>query len=456
MNVEKEFFVEVMPEGSLEVLSRQEVERLCVTGEGSLQALLRQCALAVLNWGSETDSTTEVLEAYSDFELRILRQDHGVTLGLKNAPASAFVDGQMVRGIRELLFAVLRDIVFVDEVRALQQPGEVNGPDTTDLVFDILRNANTLRYGHDPDIVVCWGGHAIEREEYDYTKVVGYELGLRGLNVCTGCGPGAMKGPMKGATIGHSKQRKRGGRYIGLTEPGIIAAEPPNPIVNELVVLPDMEKRLEAFVRIAHSIVVFPGGVGTLEEILYLLGIMLHPDNAAVPLPLILTGPESSRDYFAMVDEFIITTLGPEAGTHYEICVGDPAAVARRVRDGIQDVLRYRHDHRDAYFFNWQLRIEPEFQKPFHATHANMAALQIDPAMQPHVLAANLRRAFSGIVAGNIREEGIRAIAEHGPFEIRGDKGIMARLDKLLATCVAQGRMRLHGKPYEPCYSVVS
>ncbi len=326
MNVEKEFFVEVMPEGSLEVLSRQEVERLCVTGEGSLQALLRQCALAVLNWGSETDSTTEVLEAYSDFELRILRQDHGVTLGLKNAPASAFVDGQMVRGIRELLFAVLRDIVFVDEVRALQQPGEVNGPDTTDLVFDILRNANTLRYGHDPDIVVCWGGHAIEREEYDYTKVVGYELGLRGLNVCTGCGPGAMKGPMKGATIGHSKQRKRGGRYIGLTEPGIIAAEPPNPIVNELVVLPDMEKRLEAFVRIAHSIVVFPGGVGTLEEILYLLGIMLHPDNAAVPLPLILTGPESSRDYFAMVDEFIITTLGPEAGTHYEICVGDSPA----------------------------------------------------------------------------------------------------------------------------------
>ena len=37
---------------------------------------------------------------------------------------------------------------------------------------------------------------------------------------------------------------------MGLTEPGIITAEAPNPIVNELVILPDIEKRLEAFVRV--------------------------------------------------------------------------------------------------------------------------------------------------------------------------------------------------------------
>ena len=54
---------------------------------------------------------------------------------------------------------------------------------------------------------------------------------------------------MKGATIGHAKQRLSGGRYLGFTEPGIIAAESPNAIVNNLVILPDIEKRLEAFVR---------------------------------------------------------------------------------------------------------------------------------------------------------------------------------------------------------------
>jgi len=37
----------------------------------------------------------------------------------------------------------------------------------------------------------------------------------------------------------------------------IIAAEAPNPIVNDLVIMPDIEKRLEAFTRVGHGIVIF-------------------------------------------------------------------------------------------------------------------------------------------------------------------------------------------------------
>ena len=154
-----EFFVEVMPEGSLEVLSRQEVESLRRTGAGSLHDLLRHCALAVLNCGSETDSALEVMERYADFELRILQRDHGVTLALKNAPSSAFVDGEMIRGIREMLFAVLRDIVFNDNeliTRAKYDTG--SGKVVTDLVFDVLRNAGALRHGTERAVTVCWGG----------------------------------------------------------------------------------------------------------------------------------------------------------------------------------------------------------------------------------------------------------------------------------------------------------
>src|ERR1043166_4447725 len=103
---------------------------------------------------------------------------------------------------------------------------------------------------------------------------------------------------MKGATIGHAKQRLNLCRYIGLTEPGIVAAEPPNPIVNQLVILPDIEKRLEAFVRMAHGIVVFPGGAGTAEEILYLIGMLLDPANREQPFPIVLTGPRESAAYF--------------------------------------------------------------------------------------------------------------------------------------------------------------
>ena len=240
---------EVWPEGSLEVLSQFEVDQLQSSGSGGLYPLLRRCMLAVLNADSHTDDARVLLETYRDFEVGFIRQDRGLKVTLKNAPADAFVDGKMIRGTRELLSAVLRDIVFTRNEIVDSGRFDLSTSDgITNAVFHIVRNARLLTLPAHVNLVVCWGGHAISREEYDYSKRVGYELGLRGLNVCTGCGPGAMKGPMKGATIGHAKQRIRGGRYVGITEPGIIASESPNPIVNSLVIMPDMEKRLEAFV----------------------------------------------------------------------------------------------------------------------------------------------------------------------------------------------------------------
>ena len=308
--------------------------------------------------------------------------------------------------------------------------------------------------GVEPNLVVCWGGHSITRDEYDYTKEVGYQMGLRGLDICTGCGPGAMKGPMKGATIGHSKQRIREGQYLGISEPGIIAAESPNPIVNNLVIMPDIEKRLEAFVRTGHGIVVFPGGVGTAEEILYILGILLHPDNSEIPFPLIFTGPETAADYFKEIDRFIAATLGKEAQALYTIIINDPVKVARKMREGVNAVRDFRRVNDDAYYFNWMLKIDTAFQEPFFPNHENMRNLQLDNQLDHHHLAANLRRVFSGIVAGNVKDEGIRAIEQHGLFEIKGDKKIMELMDELLTSFVEQHRMKLPGTEYKPCYRI--
>lgn len=447
----------VRPEGTLEILSRLEVAKLLDTSQGGLHHLFRRCALAVLNCGSAVDDTKLVLEQHKDFDIRVLQQQRGIKLELTHAPASAFVDGEMIRGIREHLFAVLRDIVYTSSEIVESPSFDLSRPeDITSAVFHILRNAGTLLPEEDPKLVVCWGGHSISREEYDYTKEVGHQLGFRGLNVCTGCGPGAMKGPMKGATISHAKQRIHDGRYVGISEPGIIAAEPPNPIVNQLVIMPDIEKRLEAFVRLGHGIIVFPGGVGTAEEILHLLGILLHPDNRNLPFPVILTGPAESAPYFDLIDEFIGATLGRQARTRYRIIVGEPVRVAREMKEGIGLVRQFRKQHADAYYFNWLLRIEPSFQAPFAPTHAHMAGLELHRDQEPHQLAAHLRRAFSGIVAGNVKADGIRAIEEHGPFELSGDPAVLKRLDELLAAFVAQGRMKLPGVKYEPCYRLVA
>ncbi|HEV2609486.1 MAG TPA: nucleotide 5'-monophosphate nucleosidase PpnN [Noviherbaspirillum sp.] len=448
---------QISPEGRLEILSKAEVAKLLDTSQGGLYDVFRSCSLAVLNCGNGLDDGKELLERYKNFDISIIQRERGIKLDMKSAPARAFVDGKMIKGIHEHLFAVLRDVIYInDEIIGNPKFNLETTEGLTDSVFHILRNANVLRPMTTPNIVVCWGGHSISREEYDYTKDVGYEIGLRAMDICTGCGPGAMKGPMKGAAIAHSKQRITGGRYLGFSEPGIIAAESPNPIVNDLVILPDIEKRLEAFVRAGHGIVVFPGGAGTAEEILYILGILLHPDNAELPFPLVFTGPKSAADYFTQIDQFIGETIGPEAQRRYKIIVDDPVRVAQEMQDGMKRVREFRKERSDAYYFNWLLKIDHEFQKPFFPTHENMRNLRLQKDQPSHLLAANLRRAFSGVVAGNVKDQGIRAIEKHGKFEIRGDAKIMGPMDALLSSFVAQHRMKLPGKKYNPCYRIIT
>ena len=445
----------ISPAGALDLLSRDEIARLRDATASGLHGLLRSCSLAVLTSGAVQDSARAMLGQYPDFDIQVLQQDRGVKLDLKGAPAQAFVDGKIIRGTNELLFAVVRDIVYQSTKLASGEFNLGNSSGITHAVFDILRNARVLRAHFDPNLAVCWGGHSISREEYDYTKVVGYQLGLRGMDICTGCGPGAMKGPMKGATIAHAKQRHYENRYIGLTEPSIIAAESPNPIVNSLVILPDIEKRLEAFVRVGHGFIVFPGGVGTCEEILYLLGILLDPANAGVPFPLVFTGPQSAAPYFEQIDRFLRLVLGEAAAKRYQIIIDDPATVARVIRQGIETVRDHRVEQHDAFFFNWEINVDLAFQQPFRPTHAAMATLNLQRDRSPHELAADMRRAFSGIVSGNVKEEGMAEIERHGPYEIHGDPEFMRALDILLQSFIAQRRMKLPGREYVPCYRIV-
>jgi hypothetical protein len=71
-------------------------------------------------------------------------------------------------------------------------------------------------------------------------------------------------------------------------------------------------------------------------------------------------------------------------------------------------------------------------------------------------LAAALRRAFSGIVAGNVKENGIHAIEQFGPYKLHGEPQMMKQMDSLLQGFVAQHRMKLPGSAYVPCYEIVA
>ncbi|MFT5011625.1 MAG: putative Rossmann-fold nucleotide-binding protein [Patiriisocius sp.] len=446
----------IRPLHSLNLLSHREMESLLATDDKVFR-LFRQCALAVLSSGGLEDDATKLLALFNEFDIKVVPESRGLKLTVNHAPASAFVDGRMITGLQDHLFAALRDIVYTEQTLYMEQRLDLaTNEGVTDAVFQILRNADVVRANLKPNLVICWGGHSISRYEYDYTKEVGYQLGLRRLSIGTGCGIGAMKGPMKGAAVGHAKQQVPDGRYIGISEPGIIASEAPNAIVNELVILPDIEKRLEAFVRLAHTIIVFPGGAGTAEEVLYLLGILMHPENKDIPFPLIFAAPEGSQDYFTVLEEFIVATLGEDAKNYYEIIIGQPEVVADHAMKGCKNVQRYRRHTEESYAYNWQLKIDWGLQQPFEPNHANMSELNLTKDQPVHDLAANLRRAFSGIVAGNVKAPGIAEINKHGPFKIHGDPDMMQRLDSLLRGFVEQKRMKLGHEEYVPCYEVIT
>jgi len=444
----------VSPDGTLDQLSHLEVEELTKAKlDHPIYSLFRQCALAVLNAGSNTDSIEQLLSDFHDFEIHFVKQDRGIRLNLLNAPAEAFVDGQMIYGVKNLLFSVLRDVLYVRGQFAFESGCDNERALLSDSVYQVMRNAGVLATGKQSGLAVCWGGHSISSYEYKFCKRVGYQLGLRKLGIVTGCGPGAMKAPMKGATIGHAKQQHKPRRYIGLTENSIIAAEPPNPIVNELVIMPDIEKRLEAFVRLGHALIVFPGGPGTAEEVLYALALKMHPANENMRLPLIFAADTESRGYFDALDKFLRESLGEDVAEHYEIIIGDEEEVGRVVREQIDQVMTHRCEQNDSFAYNWGLHIPLELQKPFIADHTTMAALNLSTEQPAYNLAVELRRAFSGVVAGNIKEFGVKAVREHGPFKLHGEKDLMKSMDELLQSFVSEGRMKIAGD-YTPCYVI--
>lgn len=309
------------PKNSLDLLTQLESDLIQRQANSDIYALFRNCLIAVLSTGSLTDDADLLFEKFEHFEAEIIRTERGIRLDLINPPADILVDGELTKLIQKNLFSILRDILFTkDSLENYSQACLENYSKShliTNTIFTTLRNAGALIASKEPNVITCWGGHSISDIEFAYANRVGYELGLRGLDICTGCGPGAMEAPMRGAARGHRQQGYLYERFIGITEPSIIAAEPPNPIVNELIIMPDIEKRIESFIRLSHGLIIFPGGVGTVEELLYLLGILMLPENKEVCLPLILTGPKESRQYFEDLNRFVELTLGKDATNYY-------------------------------------------------------------------------------------------------------------------------------------------
>ena len=91
------------PKNPLKLLSQQEVSGLANSNKDTMR-LFRNCALAILNTDSQDDDAAQVFSEFSDFDIQVIPQSRGLTLEIYNAPAQAFVNGTMIRGIHAHLF----------------------------------------------------------------------------------------------------------------------------------------------------------------------------------------------------------------------------------------------------------------------------------------------------------------------------------------------------------------
>ena len=161
----------INPVGSMDLLSQLEVDRLQAD---RLQRYLSTVSQLLAGGPQLRQPYRQFQRDTGTFQILRYSRDPArarVKLELFNAPEHAFVDGEIIRGIQEHLFSVLRDILYVStQLESNRLVNLTSSTHISNVVFAILRNAKAILPGADPNLVVCWGGHSINEVEYQYTR----------------------------------------------------------------------------------------------------------------------------------------------------------------------------------------------------------------------------------------------------------------------------------------------
>jgi predicted Rossmann-fold nucleotide-binding protein len=408
----------------------------------------------------------EELDPNLTMELKPLKSK--LKILLNGIPKDKLVRGKLIKMKELQIVCGIRDILL-----SRQYPLTETSPEgITDYIFHFVRNAGILtkddqqrnHYGR----IMIQGGHHIPKIESTHHKRLGYRIGLLGLELITGSGPGSMEDPMKGAIRGYQMNRLKR-KFIGITEDGIISGEPCNDYIDHLIVFPDIEKRLEAFIRMSKAGIILPGGPGTFEEILTILWIKTHPANKNFRFPLYFCQPVQSGDYFENIIELLNdcfdTDFSDKGYIKFFISDAenktDPALDPRRIADELYEEMRenYKrgkkaeHDNGIPYFplWDWDVYFPERLQKPLEIKKDFIESLTFSRKSSMTELFFSLRSLSSAIVECNVRDRDF--IKRNGLFELKGDKSILRKVDKLFQAFAEAGRMG--GRSYECPYKII-
>lgn len=134
--------------------------------------------------------------------------------------------------------------------------------------------------------VCIFGSARIKQDTKQYSDVFALAryLGWEGIDVLTGGGPGLMEAANKGARLGREEKKTRSLSY-GLSIQ--LEFEPePNRHIDIKRHHHKFSSRLDDFMRLSHSVVCTPGGIGTMLEFFFVW--QLIQVKHATPRPIVL------------------------------------------------------------------------------------------------------------------------------------------------------------------------
>ena len=121
-----------------------------------------------------------------------------------------------------------------------------------------------------------------DTKEYKGVYTLAKELAENGADIVTGGGPGLMEAANAGAKEGSSSKSKSFGIRIDLPFEAT-----PNEHLDIKFYHKRFSSRLDEFMRISHAVVVTPGGIGTLLELLYTWQLIQVDHISARPIILV-------------------------------------------------------------------------------------------------------------------------------------------------------------------------
>lgn len=136
-----------------------------------------------------------------------------------------------------------------------------------------------------------------DTESFDQVYKLAFELAMRGADIVTGGGPGLMQAANKGA-----KEGGRQSRSIGLPITLPFEADT-NSHLDVKRHHRRFSSRLDEFMRISHAVVVTPGGIGTLLEMLYTWQLIQVDHIKSRPI-LLLGGGQMWQDLLAWMHKW--------------------------------------------------------------------------------------------------------------------------------------------------------